>query len=221
MALLTKIKAEKIDMKDNYRNYEIVSKQPIVYFWHPEGAIKKVRVVDCDFDKRVTMVCVDTGEGYYYKWGYVYDTYEDVVANQNFDYEAWSEGLLELDTPACIDPWKLLLSNKNYAKYKKLKRKERSSATQWYVSVDNESYYNSKHFKTQKAALKYFGSLDETMIEFALLGEWNTGLRLLEFENDTLWILEHDHEFSPKSFKNRTLKSRHVGKEETYKDWRK
>ncbi|AUR94246.1 hypothetical protein NVP1193O_115 [Vibrio phage 1.193.O._10N.286.52.C6] len=211
-------------MKNHHYDYEIVSKTPVAYFYHWEGEIRKVRIIDCDFDKRVTMFCLDTGETFDYKWGYVYNTFEEATKAKHYH-----EDFLDIDSgkwlagcPDCINPWKLLLSNKDYAQYKKIKRKLELAQNKWYVAVDDEAYYNSKHFKTQKAALSYFRKLDSKTIEYAALGEDNIHGNLLEFEDDEIWwIPDGTHGKFGKGKDRRTLKSRHFGKNSTYKQWRK
>ncbi len=200
--------------------YEIVSKQPTAYFYHWEGELKKVHVVNCDFDKYVDMVCVDTGEEFSYKWGYVYNTEKEATLAKKYHEE-----YLEMDyteCPDCIDPWKLLLSNKNYSLYKKTKRKEELAQNKWFVAVDEDSYYTSKHFRNQKAALDCFRKLDDTVIKYAALGEHNCLGNLLELEDDELWwVPEGSYGHHRKGKNTRTLKSRHFGKNKTYKQWRK
>ena len=205
-------------MKDNYRNYEIVSKNPVAYFMHWDGYVKKVTIIGCDFDKRVTFTYED-GTTENYKWGYLYNTEQDamdaVVGYQDYlSNDSW-----DLDVPDCINPWKLLISSKDYSMYKKLKRKEDNSCTSWYVSVNDQNYYDSKHFTRLSDALNYFGNLDEKTIDNAVLGEHNTDIgNLIEMENDTVFVIE-PHKFHGK--KGRMLKSRHLGKADTYKQWRK
>ena len=202
-------------MKTNYHDYEIVSKNPQVYFWSPTGEIKKVIIIDCDFNKRVTFTYED-GAVDNYKWGYVYNTFEEAILAKHYH-----EGLYEMDChqwleecPDCIDVWKLLLSNKNYAQYKKSKRKEDNNKTSWFVTINDQSYFDSTKFKTLKSALDYFRKLDQDDLEFVQLGEYNSNMYLLTFEDDTLYY-EDDKRLGY------VLKSRHYGKEPNYKQWRK
>lgn len=211
-------------MKTNHWKYEIVSKNPIAYLWHWEGDIKKVRIVNCDFDKRVDMVCEDTGEEFSYKWGYVYNTYEDAALNRDFDYDAYVEGNISLETPDCIDPWKMLLSNKDYASYKKVKRKQYHSANEWFVATDDDSYSTSKKFPSFKKAGRYFDQLKHEDFEFIGLGENNyLDCNLLEWDrdNDQLWTIDHGRKKNHNGAKYRMIKSRYLGKNPTYKEWRK
>ncbi|CAH9013701.1 conserved hypothetical protein [Vibrio phage 277E43-1] len=203
--------------------YEIVSKQPIAYFFHWKGGVRKVKITDCDFNKHVEMVCQDTGEEFSYKWGYVYNTEEDAVLAEKYHtvYDSMDCTQWLRECPNCIDPWKLLLSNKNYSLYKKTKRKEQLAQNKWFVAVDEDSYYTSKKFRTQKAALNYFRTLDNT-ISYASLGEHNVLGNLLEFEDNELWwVPKGSYGHHGKGKDKRTLKSRHFGKNETYKQWRK
>ena len=209
-------------MKTDHWKYEIVSKNPIAYFWHWEGEIKKVRIVGCDFDKRVEMVCEDTGEEFEYKWGYVYNTREDAVANRDFDTDSWINGDIELNTPSCINPWKMLLSNKDYALYTKVKRKQYHSANEWFVAVNDESYSTSKKFKTFKQAARYFDNLDHETYEFIGLGENNyLDCNLLEWQDNQIWTIDHGRKKNFNGAKYRMIKSRYLGKNPTYKEWRK
>ena len=195
--------------------YEVVSKNPKVYFII-DDKITDGKVIDCDFDKRVWVESKDVAN-FYLKWCYVYTSYEDAFLHLNFD---WENGDYE-KLPRCLNPWQELLSNKDYSNLIKFRRKEKIAQTSWYVAVDDENYFNSKHFKTQKKALEYFSNLDEYKIKYACLGEENTNQILAEFENYEVWIIEHESKLNFKGCKNRTLKSRHLGKTLTYKDWRK
>lgn len=204
--------------------YEIVSKQPIAYFYHWEGELKKVRIVDCDFNKYISMVCIETGEKFNYKWGHVYDTKDKATLAKKYheDYLDMDCSQWVRECPSCINPWKMLLSNKNYALYKKTKRKEDLSQIEWFVAVNNDSYSTSKHFRNQKAALRYFSKLDTKTLHYAALGENKVLGNLLEFEDDEIWwIPEGSYGNFGKGKNKRTLKSRHFGKNETYKQWRK
>lgn len=198
-------------MNYSHHQYEIISKKPTAFFWHPEGEIIKVTVIDCDFDKYVTMVD-GKGNEYYYKWGYVFNTQEAAEESRDFDYVNWAKSL-----PDCIDVWKVLLSNKDYAMFKKTKRKNLLSETEWFVAEGDESYYTSTKFKTFKKALAYFGRLDEETTTFAALGENNNVGNLSEIEDGFVWSLPKNR--YDKS--SRVIKSSHIGKEKTYKQWRK
>lgn len=186
--------------------------------------IKKVRIVGCDFDKRVDMVCVETGEEFEYKWGYVYNTHRDAVLNRDFDYDTYAEGSVPLNTPSCINPWKMLLSNKDYALYTKVKRKQANSANEWFVATDDDSYSTSKKFSSFKKAGRYFDQLKHEDFEFIGLGENNyLDCNLLEWDrdNDQLWTIDHGKKKNHHGAKYRMIKSRYLGKNPTYKEWRK
>lgn len=195
--------------------YEVVSKNPLVYFVLSEEIVEG-KIINCDFDKRVTVESIE-GEEYFLKWCYVYNSYEEAIQHLNFD---WDNGDYE-SLPECLNPWKLLLSNKDYSNFKKAKRKGRVSQTSWYVAVNDESYFNAKKFKTQKKALSYFNNLDKCEIKYACLGEENTNQILAEFEDNEVWVIDYESKVNFKGFKNRSLKSRHLGKTLTYNDWRK
>ncbi len=203
-------------MNCSHFEYEIVSKQPTAFFWHPEGDIIKVKITHCDFDKYVTMVD-EEGNEHHYKWGYVFNTHEDAVLAKDCreEFHLCTRWLKE--SPNSINPWKLLLSNKNYAKFKKIQRKNKLSETEWFVAVGDESYCTATKFKTFKKALTYFGRLGGKTATFAALGEHSNVGTLCEFEDDVVWILPKDkYSKSP-----RVIKSRHIGKAKTYKQWRK
>jgi len=188
---------------NNYYKYEIVSKQPIAYVHSNNGKVCKVKIIGCDFDKRVTLQFED-GNTEEYKWGYVYKTYEGAKAHVDFDYKDCNwEDYSKL--PQCINPWKMLLSNKTYSLYKKSRIKD-NKETGYYI-------YNTtrKEYKTIKEALKVFGSLDE--YESALLGSNKHG-HLFEIEDNCLV----EYEIRKGRF---PIKSRHIGKRSTYKQWRK
>lgn len=200
-------------MKNPY-DYCIVEKNPTVYFHHWDGEILKVKIIACDFDKRVVML-TDSGEEIEYKWGYVYNTYADALAAKNYD---WENDTPETVHPNCINVYKLLLSNKNYNLFKKLRRKEDSKQTDWYVGRLDDSYTTSKKFKRLKEALRYFKEEYYKHKDF-FIAERNTFLDFVEWEEGVLWLgREPSHKY--KKF-YRVAKSRHLGKEKTYKCWRK
>jgi len=205
-------------MKKVYTDYMKFNKPITAYFLHWEGRIEKVKIIDCDFNKYVTFLYGD-GTEEHYKWGYVFETYD--IAQQALDAYNYVNSNEEKDNvwdyyinkyPDCINPYKLLMSNKNYARFNKFKRKQEKMMTQWYVAIDDGSYYTSTKFKTMREALMYFGKLDDSVIEYACMGEQNTNLTLITFEDNQLWLEDND---------KYNLKSRHIGKESTYKEWRK
>lgn len=182
-------------------DFENVSKNPTVFFWHPDNKIVKAVITGCDFDKRVDMITED-GEEINYKWGYVYKTYDDAKQNVDFDYENSFEDLCNL--PECINPRKMLLSNKDYSMYKKCKRKE-DKETGYYVYAGEVRHT----FKTLKRALLFFQDLKDD----GLLGSEKHG-HLLELEDGCLVTYESRKGRFP-------IKSRYLGKLNTYKQWRK
>ncbi len=208
-------------MKKNCYDYEIVSKNPIAWLYNHDDTVKKVKIIDCDFNKHVDMVCVETGEEWSYKWGYVYPTEESThkaIANT----KAWLADEAEYESVDCIDPWKMLLSNKDYSKYKKLKRKEKLAENKWFVAVNDDSYSTSKKFTALRKAAKYFDSLDHDSYEFIALGENNRqDCNFIEWENGQLWIIDQGRKTNFHGAKYRTFKSFHLGKNPTYKQWRK
>ena len=197
-----------------HHKYEIVSKNPMVYVWHHSEGVIECTITGCDFNKHVSLLDNKTGENFSYKWGYVYNTYEDAVANSEYIYKEDCDMYKLL--PDCINVWKLLLSNKDYSLYNKWKRKSESSATEWYVATGMQNYYDSKHFTTLKAALKYFSLLDENVEEWADLGEQNTQIgSVIELEKGVVYT------GGSKGRKGRMLSSFHLGRVQTYKQWRK
>lgn len=205
-------------MKKVYTDYMKFDKPTIAYFLHWEGRIEKIKIIDCDFNKYVTFLYED-GTEEHYKWGYVFETYNlalqaldayNYVNSKEDEDNAWEYYMKNY--PDCINPYKLLMSKKNYAMFTKLKRKQDKVMTQWYVAIDDESYYTSTKFKTMRKALRYFGKLDGKVIEYACLGEQNTNLTLITFEDNLLWFENND---------KYNLKSRHIGNVDTYKEWRK
>ena len=196
-----------------HHKYEIVSKNPIVYLWHHSEGIIECTITGCDFDKRVFLMDNQSGDNFDYKWCHVYNTYEDALTHLEYEYKEGGDYVL---LPNCINVWKILLSNKDYSLYKKSKRKSEASTTDWYVSTDNQNYYDAKHFTTLKAALNHFGKIDETKVEYAVLGEQNTQLgSVIELEKGVVYT---------GGFKGgigRVLNSSHLGREHTYKQWRK
>lgn len=185
--------------------YEIVSKNPTVYVHSNDDKVCKVKILDCDFNKMVRLQFED-GNIEWYKWGYVYKTYSDAKQHVDFNYRCFT--FEELDKlPRCINPWKMLLSNKNYSLCKKFKIKE-NKETGYYI-------YNPtrKEYKTLKEALKVFRDFDEYNDEGAIFGSNRYG-HLFEVEEDGLIEYELRKGRCP-------IKSRHIGKCTTYKQWRK
>lgn len=203
-------------MKTKHWQYEIVSKKPTAYFVSPKGEILEVVVTNSDFDKYATFT-LPNGEEDSYKWAYVYNTLEDAELAKKY----YIDGTVD-DCPYGINPWKMLLSNKNYHLYCKTKRKQYHSTNEWFVAVNNDSYSTSKKFRTFKKAGKYFDQLNHEELEFAALGENNyLDCNILEWENNQLWTINHGRKKNHKGAKMRTIKSRYLGKNETYKEWRK
>jgi len=192
-------------MKKGYE-YEIISKNPTVYFLSPEGNILKVKIIGCDFNKYVDMID-DKGNEISYKWGYVYNTYDDAVVNRDFDFEAWCNDEVDYDTPSCVDVHKLLLSKKNYSLWKKTKRKEYTSATEWYVAEGTQSLYDAKKFKRFVDALNYLKRQDENKNWY--LGEQSTRLHDIITIEDGVCYYDDTQD--------RVVKSRHIGKSFGYK----
>lgn len=79
-----------------------------------------------------------------------------------------------------------------------------------YIPLDSNATTLITH-TTQKKILAEWEKLPFEGIEYAVLGERNSGTKLLTFEDGELWVEEGD----------RTLKSRHLGKCSNYKQWRK
>lgn len=196
--------------------YEVVSKTAKAFFWHPSGEIKEVTIIDCDFDKRVEFLYED-GNKDDYKWGYLYDTEE--LASQAMNYELnYIDWESNLPAPNCIDPWRLLLSKKNYTQWLKKKRKDKAKETKWFVHI-SEMYQGDytmvcHTFKTFKKALKCFSMINENIVKSAFLSDKDCN-ELAELDDKQVYVVENDNP------KVRMLKSFHVGKCSTYKDWRK
>lgn len=203
-------------MKTKHWKYEIVSKNPVVYFFSPCGDIKEATIIDCDFDKYVTFTYPD-GQEDSYKWGYVFKSHSDTELAKKY----YTEDGVDY-CPNCINPWKMLLNNKNYNMYKKLKRKQREAKTEWFVAVGDDSYSTSKKFKTLIKSLNYLETLDEKEHDFIALGENNNqSCNLIEVEDGVLYTIDQGRKRNFYKNKYYTIKSRHVGKVKTYKQWRK
>jgi hypothetical protein len=199
--------------------YEIVSKTADVFFWHPDGRILPVTITGCDFDKRVTFTCKEELEFDEYKWGYFYNTYEDVAQaiTHELTYIDWE---VSGSAPDCINPWKLLLNREDYHNYTKHKRKEDAKDTLWcvHLGATYEDEYNWQYFefKTLKKALTFFGKVDQHKVKLAYLSGDKCG-ELLELEDKQLWDTS-DKRFN-KHF--RQVKASHVGRVKGWKDLRK
>ena len=198
--------------------YEIVTKTAKAFFWHPSGVVKEVTIIDCDFDKRVEFLYED-GTKDEYKWGYFYGTVE--LASQAMNYELnYIDWESSLPSPDCINPWKLLLSKRNYTNWLKKRRKDQAKNTSWYVHL-SEYYEDSEdrgmichQFKTFKRALKCFSMIDECVVKSAFLSDRDCN-ELAELYDKQVYVVEHENP------KVRMLKSFHIGKCSTYKEFQK
>lgn len=189
----------------NYQKYEIVAHNPKAWFWCPKtNKPVEVTLLDCDFDKRVTME-TSTGETINYKWGYVYDTESDCQKAIEYDWELDDYS----DHPDCINPWKLMLSRKNYAMFKKMKRKEnnKDGYRLWVNDLPSEEV------KSLSKSLRKLKSINADTIDSVSLVSERDGL-LFEFKNEEFTF------YLTRDGKDR-IKSRHIGKMETYKQLRK
>lgn len=180
----------------NEHEYEVVEKQFYAYTSR-SGEPSKVLVTDTDFDKRIYVEHISTGEKEWIKGGYVFYTKEDCL-----EASLCFAGITDYSgCPSCIDPRKNLLSNKNYALWKKYRRKTKKKNI-YFVITDDET----KNFKFFNKALMYFS---ENLENYCGVFNDRGDIISYEKESDTL-------------FMNSTrIKSRHVGKSDTYKQWRK
>ncbi|AUR89109.1 hypothetical protein NVP1121O_081 [Vibrio phage 1.121.O._10N.286.46.C4] len=177
--------------------YEVVSKSGIAWFWEPrDNTPVKVKIIDSDFDKRVTAVNLSTGEEFMYKWGYFFNTQLDCQETIDGKYVA------------SISPWKILLSNRDYSLWSKRVRKERSTRG-YYIFIEQYKY----HFKYLKDALNSFKVLDEGVVKDACLGSNKYG-HLLSLEDGQLFEWEIRR-------KRSLLKSRHTCKVSGYRELHK
>lgn len=126
-----------------------VDKNPSVWERKEDGSNHIVKVIDCDFDKRCT---VEDDEGTYeIKWSYLFETEEKLIEALDTGYEGkWD----------CINPFKILQSNKNYNLFKKLYRK-RAETSEYQVDyeLNTGETVTVGSYRTQKEALRKYKTL--------------------------------------------------------------
>tara|TARA_R100000541_G_C1897352_1_gene84050 strand:+ start:77620 stop:78171 length:552 start_codon:yes stop_codon:yes gene_type:complete len=158
-------------MKKHWYDYCVVGKHPVVWTYTAgdENTPRKVVILDCDFDKRCTVKDVSTGEIDDIKWGYLFHT-----------KEAFLESTLEDGVWDCINPHKCLLSNKNKALVKKMRRKECDGYYSVGVLESSKPLYKSKFLS--KCLKKFFSMHKKGGKKYYLL------------DRDSSILIDHDGE---------------------------
>ncbi len=128
-----------------YHKYQVVEKFPELFFiCDRDGTVKKGKVEGCDFDKSIYFSEPDEC----HKWSYCFHTHQDAQAYLDTG-----------DNKNCVNPWKTFLSNKNYAMWRKERRKQ-PKKNFYRVAVDDENGLECHYFRNKQEALNYFFSID-------------------------------------------------------------
>lgn len=130
--------------------FEIVDKRPFVFLSTDDLKVEKVQVIDCDFNKYCKIIRAN-GDIDSTKWCYLFKSQADT--------EEYNDSVKRIEGSSvnCINVYKMLLSNKNYALWKKANVKEDREKPCFTVTIGSETPYDAKiRVKTLKKALYHF-----------------------------------------------------------------
>lgn len=179
------------------RNIKVWTDYPLTHT--DDHVMKEVTLLSFDENKYCQVEYL--GEVYEVKAGYLYKT-SDTFNMCGLSYYSVT---------------KLLLPRKEFSLWRKIERREKSKVC-YSIAVDDECMHNSRRFSSLREALFTLASITPSEHHYVALwkevGRYNSD-SLMEYDYDTIdwtvWTIDN----------RPLLKSRRIGKEHTYKQWRK